>query len=129
MSESGSVSGTSFGGGSLTLRQHKGLTPERWDSFPFYQQLLMIANELNRARHWIEYSDSEESRLCLERALELIVLTILTLRDRTRLRELLIAKEYLCYLHSSGSDTRATTDLMHAVVSLDPRAFNMLTPP
>ena len=37
---------------------HKNMTTEKWFAYPRFQQLLMIANELNRAQHALEKGDS-----------------------------------------------------------------------
>ncbi len=54
---------------------HPGLA-ERWPGFPFDRQILMIANELNRAKNLLRDADQAESVRCLERAFELLDLTI-----------------------------------------------------
>lgn len=58
------------------LIHHPGLAG-RWPGFSRDRQILMIANELNRARNLLEGArDPAESGRCLERAFELIDLTV-----------------------------------------------------
>ena len=52
----------------MNLKHHKTLTKEKWLTFPFYKQVIMIANEMNRAGKWIEKNDFLEVRYCYERA-------------------------------------------------------------
>ena len=59
------------------------------------QRELMIANELNRAKNWIEKKDLGEVKNCYERALELLDLTIATAKGKNRLREYLRLREVM----------------------------------
>ncbi|HAX61505.1 MAG TPA: hypothetical protein DCX95_02955 [Elusimicrobia bacterium] len=84
----------------MEIKQHKTLTVEKWNSFPFFKQILMIANEINRAKNWISRGDPSEVKNCYERALELIDLTVNVCIGRRVLKELLrfrevFAEEYL----------------------------------
>jgi hypothetical protein len=55
---------------------HPGLA-ERWANFSFDRKILMIANELNRAKNLLrDAGDPIESSRALERAFELIDLTV-----------------------------------------------------
>jgi len=83
----------------MKLKHHKNLTPSKWKNFPFYKQILMIGSEIMRAGKWIEKNDFEEARNSYERALELLYLTIETLEDKRKLKELLIFKEALLSLY------------------------------
>ena len=51
------------------------MTIERWMSFSKSQQLLMIGSEIMRAKNWQD-KDKEKFLLALERALELIDLSL-----------------------------------------------------
>ena len=42
------------------------MTTEKWFAYPRFQQLLMIANELNRAQHALEKGDPAHIMLCAE---------------------------------------------------------------
>ncbi len=80
--------------------QHANLPFSRWIRFPFPQQILMIANEMNRGKNLLHPYDGEGIRMCLERVLALLDLTISAnssfgiRRELLRLREL-IGAHYL----------------------------------
>ncbi len=65
----------------------------------------MIANELNRAKNWIEKKDLEEVKNCYERALELLDLTIATTKSKNRLKEYLRLREMTgrLYIEKKGN--------------------------
>ena len=71
----------------MNLKHHKTLTKEKWSRFPFYKQIIMIANEINRAKNWIIKGDIDEVKNCYEKALELIDLTVAVLVNKKVLRE------------------------------------------
>jgi len=74
---------------------HKTLTAEKWEKYPFYKQILMIANELNRAKNMILTSDVLETEKCYERAFELIDITASTNKNKGILKELLRLRELM----------------------------------
>lgn len=101
--------------------QHAGLSEERWARFTPEQRLLMIANEMHRASRTISLGDSGGARLCYERVLRLVDLTVALASGKSLRRELLrwrdlVAEEYLA---ESGHLTRHFAIL---------RAFLMLHP-
>ena len=87
------------------LKLHKNLNPDRWQKFSVKQRELMIANELNRAKNWIEKKDIEEVKNCYERALELLDLTIATTKNKNRLKEYLRLREMMgkFYIEKKGN--------------------------
>ena len=66
---------------------------ERWSKLTFAQQMGNIGSELARARIWQERKDEEQRIKALERALELIDLTLDEQRTDSRLRELTRLRE------------------------------------
>ncbi|MBU0619893.1 MAG: hypothetical protein ABII99_02980 [Patescibacteria group bacterium] len=75
---------------------HKNLTQEKWNNFSKDQQILNIASELSRAKNWIKKQDKNYTQNSLDRAFELIDLTIndnkwrnSSLKELLRLREML----------------------------------------
>jgi len=58
------------------VTQHATLTPERWTTFSLDQQILMIANEMNRASKLFGAEDRDLLKGCYERVLRLTDLTI-----------------------------------------------------
>ena len=108
----------------MTLKYHKTLTREKWGSFPFHKQVLMIANELNRAKNWIEKKDAGELALCYERAFELLYLTIEVLKEKNKRRELLRFKEMLGELYLKKPPLlEENMQLLKALLSLDRNAY------
>lgn len=101
------------------LKLHKNLTPDRWQKFSIKQRELMIANELNRAKNWIEKKDLEEVKNCYERALELLDLTIATAKSRNRLKEYLRLREMMgdFYIRKRG-DLRLNNQLFTCLCTL-----------
>lgn len=93
------------------LKFHKDLDLEKWSKFTPTQQILMIANELNRARNWIARGDTEEVNNCYERAFELLDLTIAMKYRKNLVKELLRAREVLAllYLNNEKNMPRATS--------------------
>lgn len=80
-------------------RQHAGLTPERWASFPFAQQVLMIGNEMNRGLYHLELQEWDRARPSYERVLQLVDLTVGTRLAQTRRRELLRWRDLVAVLY------------------------------
>lgn len=74
---------------------HQGLTPERWQSFPLDRCVLMIGSELKRLEQWLERGDREAAEQCVERALELLDLSVATARPGPQRREFCRAREVL----------------------------------
>jgi hypothetical protein len=79
-------------------RQHAGLSPERWATFSFDQQVLMIANEMNRASKLQGLSDGHLLGKCYERVLALVDLTVQVQNRPSRQRELLRWRDLIAAL-------------------------------
>ncbi|MBI3493612.1 MAG: hypothetical protein HY047_17820 [Acidobacteria bacterium] len=71
------------------MAQHATLTPARWSTFSFDQQILMIANEMHRAGKLTGPDDDVRRASAYERVLRLTDLTIQTATRRAVRRELL----------------------------------------
>ena len=54
------------------MNLHKSMTLERWSCFAKGQQILMIANEINRAKNILSKNNSDDVNSSYERALDLI---------------------------------------------------------
>lgn len=65
-------------------KYHKSLNSGKWQGFSREEQILNIAAEFSRAKSWLEENDEEEVLDCLNRAFELIDLTINDRRWRKR---------------------------------------------
>ncbi len=87
------------------MAQHTSLAPEKWARFSLDQQILMIANEMNRAAKLIEPLDAERLRRGYERTLQLADLTIgINARQGLR-RELLRWRDLIAALYASHAPT------------------------
>jgi hypothetical protein len=74
---------------------HKNLTLEKWQKFPKETQILNIASEFSRAKHWLGKKDKDEVLNCLDRAFELIDLTVNDFKWGDSLKELLRFRDIL----------------------------------
>ena len=91
---------------------HKNLNEEKWFRYSLSQQVLMIANELNRVKNFILSNRFPEVNSCYERAFELIDLTSADpkwsgnrLKELRRFRELL-AQQYISEEKSRERDRK-----------------------
>ena len=76
-------------------RYHKNLDSKKWQNFSKEKQILNIAAEFSRAKNWLAKSDNSEVLNCLNRAFELIDLTINDLKWKNGLKELLRFRQVL----------------------------------
>jgi hypothetical protein len=75
---------------------HKTLSREKWHSLGLNAQLANIGSEVSRIIHWQEARDRGQTERALERALELVDLTLEDKRWRTRGSEIARLREALC---------------------------------
>jgi hypothetical protein len=113
------------------LKYHKNLTLEKWGAFTIAQRVIMVANELNRAKNWLNKKDHNEALSCYERALELLCLTSNTLTNKTNmLREISRFKEMLSgqyrYLTENSVLEVNPSLFANVLVSLNKDAYNLL---
>lgn len=106
---------------------HAGLTPQRWKRFSRGQQLLMIANEMNRASKLFAPADRARLRGSYERVLALADLTVEVSESRSLRRELLrwrdlVAEQYI----AEAPDPRAHGDAFRALLQLHPQTWRQL---
>jgi hypothetical protein len=110
-----------------SLKLHKNLSAEKWQSFSPGQQILMIASEFSRAESWIKKNDPEAVRRCDERAFELIDLTADDPRWSGGLRELLRFRELLAGRDAGGiMDASENRLLLKTLLSLTPESENAM---
>ena len=81
------------------MTQHRNLSEERWAGFALDQQILMIANEMNRASALLRSGDIARTRSCYERVLQLTDLTVLVQTKSTLRRELLRWRDLIAQLY------------------------------
>jgi hypothetical protein len=81
------------------VTQHASLTAERWASYARDDQLLMIANEMNRAARLARPEDLPGFRRSCERVLRLVDLTVEVNAARSLRRELLRFRDLVAALY------------------------------
>jgi len=105
---------------------HTHLTLDKWKSFSIDKQILMIANEINRAKNWIEKQDFEKVSHCYERAFELIDITVDTSKEKSLIRELLRFRELLATEYVQRvSNEKTNSELFNVLISLNLESFNL----
>jgi len=82
------------------------MTPERWARFDVARQILMIANEMNRASGQFAPDRLPSLRLCYERVLRLVDLTVQTRERRGLRRELLRWRDLVAALYVAPEPSR-----------------------
>ena len=84
--------------------QHKELAAGRWFTLSLAEQLGNVGSEVARALTWQERGNVEHCCRAVERALELLDLTLADTKHRGRLREIARVREVLAdYFHGENS--------------------------
>ncbi len=96
---------------------------DRFLTLPKHQQLLMAANELNRADNM--RMNPREYKNALERALELLDFLSYDHRWQAQLKELRRAREYTAMLYI-GRQPKSTETLQKCLVQLEASAWKYL---
>ena len=73
--------------------QHKELAAGRWGRLPFLEQMANIGSEVERALKWRAKNNDDYSRMAFERALELIDMTLSSVKGFARLKEIARVRE------------------------------------
>ncbi|MBN1354464.1 MAG: hypothetical protein JW994_07330 [Candidatus Omnitrophica bacterium] len=84
--------------------QHKKLAEGRWAEMPLCEQMANVGSEVNRALNWRKKGKIDFSKKAVNRALELLELTIEHAKKYSRLKELLRAKETLADFFYGSND-------------------------
>ena len=92
------------------MTQHSSLSPERWAQFSLDQQILMIGNEMNRAKRSIELGDRQDLSLSYERVLRLVDLTVEVQLRPTLRRELLLWRGLIADLYIRAEPSASDHD-------------------
>jgi hypothetical protein len=109
------------------MTQHASLSPERWAQFNLDQQILMIGNEMNRAKRSIELQDLSGLHLSYERVLRLVDLTIEVQRRPTLWRELLRWRDLIAALYISPEpDAEDHIDAFRCLLLFTPLAAQQI---
>jgi len=88
--------------------QHQELANGRWLKLSFVEQMANIGSEIDRAIIWKNKNNLEYSFLAFERGLELLDLSISSLKDYFRLKELLRVRETLADYFFFDNEYQAT---------------------
>ena len=109
------------------MSQHAALSLERWTSFSLDQQLLMIANEMNRAGKLTGPDDRERRVHAYERVLALTDLTIAAHDRRGLRRELLRWRDLVAQLYvESESRPSAHAQAYRVLLRFSPQASRQI---
>lgn len=97
--------------------QHKNLAGGRWQKLTFFEQMANVGSEVGRAINWKNKGNVEYSRMAIERALELLDLTIDNEKRRSRLKELMRVREaladYFVFENSYNSTDKSWQDYFY----------------
>ena len=104
---------------------HKNLTLDKWSLYSKGQQILMIANEINRAKNFLKKNDFEIAKNSYERALDLIDITIQDDKWKNNLKEILRCKEFIGFLYYEKNYTLNTL-LLNNLILLNSESYNLL---
>lgn len=109
------------------MSQHASLSPERWAAFGLDQQILMIANEMNRAGKLSRPEDLPSLRRAYERVLRLLDLTVEVQRRPTLCRELLRWRDLVAELYLLPAiDRRRHDAAFRALLLFTPEASRQI---
>ena len=93
--------------------QHRDLASGRWRNLTLIEQLANTGSEVERALNWAAKANSEYSHRAVERALELLDLTIADPRHRHRLKELTRLREVLLDYFTGENEFGSTPRIWH----------------
>jgi hypothetical protein len=88
--------------------EHKSLAGGGWNKLSFFEQMANIGSEVERALKWKSKNNQEYADLALNRALELIDLTVADERNKNRLSEILRTRETLADFYFGNNDYRTS---------------------
>lgn len=109
------------------MTQHASLSPVRWAAFSKEQQLLMIANEMNRAARLDGAADAPSLHRCYERVLRLVDLTVETNSSRSLRRELLRWRDLIAELYQAPApDPKRHRVAFRALLLLSPATYEQM---
>jgi hypothetical protein len=107
------------------MNLHKTLSVEKWSAFSKGQQILMIANEINRAKNSLTRNKPEDAKSCYERALDLTDITINDTKWKNDLKELLRCREFIGMLFCE-TNLELNEILYKTLILLNPESYNLL---
>lgn len=89
--------------------QHKDLAAGGWQKLSLMEQLGNVGSEINRALNWRE-KDANLYESAIDRAFELLDMTIADPRWRTRLKEIIRTRELLADAIFGGEEYQTTLE-------------------
>jgi len=87
--------------------QHKNLAAGGWQKLSLMEQMANIGSEVSRALHW-QNKDEKLYKNAIDRALELLDLTIGDPRWQNRLKEIVRTRELLCDAILGGKEYKTS---------------------
>lgn len=109
------------------MSQHASLTGERWSAFDLDQQILMIANEMNRASRLLTPAGRTSLALAYERVLRLVDLTVEVHARPTLRRELLRWRDLIAELyHAPAPDPAGHEQAFRTLLLFTPVAAQQI---
>ena len=109
------------------MTQHASLSPERWARFDLDRQILMIANEMNRASGLLRAEDRPSLQRAYERVLRLVDLTVATRPRRGLRRELLRWRDLVAALYvAPAPEPEAHATAFRALLRFTPAASKQI---
>lgn len=107
--------------------QHAGLSPERWAQFSLDQQILMIANEMNRGAKLLTRGPRTSQQASHERVLALVDLTVGANEGTSLRRELLRWRELFAELYlAPAPDATTCRELLVCLLRFTPEAAKQI---
>jgi hypothetical protein len=109
------------------VANHAELSADRWSGFTFEQQVLMIANEMNRGARLMRPEDRSRLLHTYERVLALTDLTIRVQHAPTRRRELLRWRDLIAQLYVDlSSDSVRHAEAFGCLLRFTPESFRQI---
>jgi len=109
------------------MTQHASLSPERWRTFSVDRQVLMIGNEMNRARRLQGPADGASLRLAYERVLRLTDLTVEVAVSKSLRRELLRWRDLVAALYIAPEpDPRGHDSVFRVLLRFTPTSARQI---
>lgn len=109
------------------MTQHSSLMPERWARFTLDQQVLMVANEMNRASSLLADDDPASLRRTYERVLRLLDLTVAVQTRPGLRRELLRWRDLVAALYiAPRADAASHTEAFRCLLRFTPAASKQI---
>ena len=90
--------------------QHKDLAAGRWNQLTFIEQMANIGSEVERALNWRTKHNEDYSKKASDRALELVDLTLDSVKSQSRLKELARIREALVDYFDGTNEYRSTNE-------------------